>query len=228
MMMLSAGDAAANMALLHRTCLIAQSNSTCTTVISAMPACAQCPDQCHPRLPACKLQIYSRGFPVVLRTLNHHWRGTATGQQDSWPHRCIFCCGAAAIYGERLARSTYPSSPHDLRCLTGLVISDNHFLRVSFGDEHGDKLFDSREEPVGAYFELMDTTLASGNGSTSSLEGDDAMANGSKQAMHVVALCDRISVPFSRTVNRMHHVINALTLPAFAMVQHISLIAMAA
>ncbi|KAF6265361.1 RNA dependent RNA polymerase-domain-containing protein [Scenedesmus sp. NREL 46B-D3] len=39
---------------------------------------------------------------------------------------------------------------------------DSHFLRVSFGDEHGDRLFDSRQEPVDEFYTLMSSVLQQG------------------------------------------------------------------
>jgi hypothetical protein len=58
--------------------------------------------------------------------------------------------------------SSSSSFPASLRCLSGLLISNSHFLRVSFGDEHGDRLFGSRQEPVEEFYELMTHVLQKG------------------------------------------------------------------
>jgi hypothetical protein len=70
---------------------------------------------------------------------------------------CYGCCCASAA-----AACCSSSYPHSLRCLSGLVISDSHFLRVSFGDEHGDRLFSSRQQPVDEFYRLMGDVLRLG------------------------------------------------------------------
>jgi hypothetical protein len=81
-------------------------------------------------------------------------------------HYCYGCSAhPAPIFAAAAActtSSTYPRFPHNLRCLTGLVISDSHFLRVSFGDEHGDRLFSSKQEPVEEFYRLMGDVLHEG------------------------------------------------------------------
>lgn len=48
------------------------------------------------------------------------------------------------------------------RCLDGLLFRVSDFLRLSFGDESGDKLFNNRSEPVDAFYGRMRTVLQAG------------------------------------------------------------------
>jgi hypothetical protein len=72
------------------------------------------------------------------------------------------CCRCGCCSASAAAACHSSSYPHNLRCLSGLVISDSHFLRVSFGDEHGDRLFSSRQEPVDEFYRLMRDVLRQG------------------------------------------------------------------
>jgi hypothetical protein len=47
-------------------------------------------------------------------------------------------------------------------CLTGLVIPPDCFMRVSFGNESGDRLFSSRDEPIDVFYQRMETVLKQG------------------------------------------------------------------
>jgi hypothetical protein len=46
--------------------------------------------------------------------------------------------------------------------VSGLVISNSHFLRVSFGDEAGDRLLGSRQEPLEDFYSLMAHVMQQG------------------------------------------------------------------
>lgn len=50
----------------------------------------------------------------------------------------------------------------NLRCLNHLQFSTGHFLRVSFGDEHGDRLFAGRQESLVPFYQRMMYVLQTG------------------------------------------------------------------
>eukprot|EP00878_Enallax_costatus_P009586 GHUV01010016.1.p1 GENE.GHUV01010016.1~~GHUV01010016.1.p1 ORF type:complete len:838 (+),score=275.45 GHUV01010016.1:487-3000(+) len=62
---------------------------------------------------------------------------------------------SAATAGTR----TYSTGLH---CLNRLQFSTSHFLRVSFGDEGGDRMFGNREESLAPFFDRMKHVLQTG------------------------------------------------------------------
>lgn len=47
-------------------------------------------------------------------------------------------------------------------CLEGLVIPPDCFLRVSFGDEGGDRLCSNRDEPIEVFYQRVEQGLKQG------------------------------------------------------------------
>ena len=62
-----------------------------------------------------------------------------------------------------LSGRRYPSYT-ELAPLNGLQFDYTHFVRVSFGDEQGDKMFGHRGEPIDPFYDRMRQVTGEGKG----------------------------------------------------------------